>query len=105
MPIGKVFALYDYHSLLIDFEEPVRTQGAGLFEAKTKDALLSYSVVEERADYFTFKLKNLTFGEYSDQILYVAPLITGRVEFSIHRVSFTYDFVENKTKIKYKIMF
>ena len=104
-PCLKVYALYDYHSLMVDFDEPVVSQGEGLFQLKTKDALLSYDYVEERADYLTFKLKNLTFGDYTDQVLYVAPLFTGRLEFSIQRVRFTYDYAENKSHVKYKIMF
>lgn len=99
------FAEYSYFSLLIDEEEPVISLHQDKLEAKTKDALLSYEFIEERADYFAFKLKNLTFGEYTDQVLYVAPLFTGRLEFSIHRFNFYHDELAKKSGLKYKIKF
>ena len=105
MPFTKAFAGYSYYSLLVDQEEPQVSLGKGKFESKTKDAFFSYEQVEERADYFAFKLKNLTFGEYTEQVLYAAPLITGRVEFSIERINFYFDYNNQKSGVKYKIGF
>lgn len=105
IPYLDSLAYSNYHAQLIDLEEPQVSQGDGLFEIKTKDALLSYEIVEKKADYFAFKLKNLTFGDYSEQVLYAAPLFTGKLEFSIHRIQFSFDIAQNKSSLKYKIYF
>ncbi len=88
-----------------DTEEPQFSRGKGKLATKTKDALLSFDYVEERADYFVFKLKNLTFGEYSDNIMYIAPLVTGNIEFSMYDINIYYDHFSDKSGFKYKIKF
>lgn len=75
------------------------------FAERTKDALLSYDYIEDRADYLVFKLKKLTFGEYSDHVLYLAPLVTGKVEINAYRVNIYYDSLASKGGIKYKVKF
>ena len=72
---------------------------------KTTDALLSYDLVERRADYFVFKLKNLTFGEYSDQVLLFAPVVTGKVEVRAYDLKFYYDYKKSKSGVKYTFKF
>lgn len=94
-----------YFSSLVDNEEPAVSPYQNMFQSKTKDALLSYNLIEERANYFVFKFKTLTFGEYTDQLLYAAPLVTGKVEFSISRINFYYNHFSNETGIKYKMKF
>ncbi len=72
----------------------------------TKDALLSVDFIENRANYFIFKLKNLTFGEYSENVLYIAPLVTGKFQFSMFKLDFYYDhFNNNKSGVKYTVSF
>lgn len=94
------------YSTLLDKEEPeVSLLGNGKLIDKTKDALLSIDYIEKRADYFVFKLKNLTFGEYTDNVMYIAPLATGKVEFSMYDVNVYYDHFKNKSGIKYKFSF
>lgn len=89
----------------IDREEPQKTLGEGKLVSKTRDALLSFDYIEQRADYLVFKIKNLTFGEYSDNILFIAPLVTGNVQFSMYDINFYYDHLDNKSGFKYKIKF
>ena len=59
---------------------------------KTKDPLFSYGLVEERAEYFAFKIKQLTFGEYTEQVLFISPLITGNLEFHAMDMKFYYNY-------------
>lgn len=72
---------------------------------KTTDALLAYDLIERRADYFVFKLKNLTFGEYSDQVLFLAPVVTGKVEVRAYNLNFYYDYNRSKSGVKYTYRF
>jgi hypothetical protein len=94
---------FQYH--YFDLEEPQRTLGKGKLVSKTKDALFSFDYIEDRADYLVFKFKNLTFGEYTDSLMYVAPLVTGNIEFSMYDINFYYDHFSSKSGVKYKIKF
>ncbi len=90
---------------ILDIEEPQRSQGEGKLVSKTKDALLSFDYIEKRADYLVFKLKNLTFGEYSENVMYIAPIITGNLEVNVHGVNIYYDHFSEKSGFKYKFKF
>lgn len=94
-----------FENSYLDLEEPEVTKGSGQLVSKTKDALLSFDFIENRADYFVFKLKNLTFGDYSEDVLYIAPFFTGKLEVSMYDVHLYYNHFQNKTGLKYKIKF
>jgi hypothetical protein len=72
----------------------------------TRDALLSIDYIENRTNYFLFKLKNMTFGNYTDEVMILAPFVTGRFEFSMYDLSFYYDhFNNNKSGVRYSVRF
>lgn len=72
----------------------------------TKDALLSYDRIEERTNYFAMKIKNRTFGEYTDNILVLAPALTGKVLLKVYGVEFKYSHFKNqRTEMKYTYKF
>lgn len=75
------------------------------FLDKTRDALLSYDIVEERANYILHRVKNMTFGEYSDHVLYLAPIASGHVEMKVYDINVYYDHFAQKSGFKYKIEF
>lgn len=93
------------YELLVENEEPEISKYQSKFLDKTKDALLKIDHIEERADYFIFKLKNLTFGEYSDNVLYLAPLVTGDIQVQAYNFNVYYNHLQDKGGIKYKVSF
>lgn len=86
-------------------EEPEISQHQAKFATKTKAAFESFQIVRDRTKYLEFKLRNLTFGEYTDHVLYVAPLITGRVEVRIEKINIYYDYNSSKSGVSYKYKF
>ncbi len=91
--------------LYYDSSEPEVGQGSGQLVNKTKDALLSIDHIEERANYFVFKLKNLTFGEYSDEAMILAPFITGNISFKVNDITLNYDYYLNRSSLNYIYQF
>ena len=73
--------------------------------ANAREALMSYDIVEERAEYFIFKIKKLTFGDYTDQVLILSPLITGNFEFHAMKMKFYYNYNKRRAGVKYDIHF
>jgi hypothetical protein len=94
---------YIIHNL--DYEEPEVGARQSIMLDRTKDALLSFDYIEDRADYFIFKLKNLTLGEYSEDLLYIAPAITGNVELRAYNMNVYYNHFQNKGGVRYKMKF
>ena len=93
------------NTYLLDLEESDKNENQSKAGVKTKDALLSIDAVEERADYLVFKLKNLTFGEYSEDVMLIAPLVTGELEFSANEFKVYYNHFQNRGGVKYKYTF
>ena len=89
----------------VELEEPQVSRVQSQFLDRTKDALLSYDYIEERADYVIFKLKNITFREYTEHILYFAPLVTGNVQVRLNDFDIYYDYNSAKSGFQYKIRF
>ena len=90
---------------MLEVEESYKNNNQDKLLTKTKDALLSFDHVEERADYFVFKLKNLTFGEYSENVMYLAPVLSGNVEFQAQNFNFYYNHFQDKGGVKYSLSF
>ena len=76
-----------------------------MLESKTRDALMSYDFIEERANYLTNKIKNITFGEYADHVLLVTPFLTGQFEFNMNDINFYYDHHGNESGLRYQLRF
>ena len=73
---------------------------------KTRDALLAYEQIESRVDYLLFKLKNSTFGQYSEHILFITPFITGNIGLSANNFNFYYKHHDSKRAgIEYSVQF
>ena len=98
-------AYANYIEQRLDLEQsPINNNQSSMLD-KTKDALMSFDYIEDRADYFVFKLKNLTFGEYSEDLMYIAPAITGSVEIRAYNMNVYYNHFQNSGGIKYKMKF
>jgi hypothetical protein len=89
----------------VEIEEPPVSRVQSQYLDRTKDALLSYDYIEERADYMIYKIKNMTFREYSDHVLYLAPIVTGSVQVRVNNFDIYYDYNSAKSGFKYKVRF
>jgi len=97
--------IYSQGICLIETEEyPISLYQDKMLD-KTKDALLSFDYIEDRADYLVFKLKNLTFGDYSDNVMYVTPLVTGSVVMSAYNFNVYYNHFQKKSGVQFKVKF
>lgn len=73
---------------------------------KTREALLSYSIVREKSDEILNDLKDKTLGDYAEKMLIFAPLVTGQVEFNAYDVNFYYDHRNNQQAgLRYNLKF
>ena len=71
----------------------------------TRDALMSIEAIQERSDYLVYKLKTLTFGEYTDDVMVIAPLITGEIEFSANQFNLYYNHFQSRGGVRYQVAF
>jgi len=100
----SVFGNYT-NTYLLDREDSQVNPHQNQAGNRTTAALLSIDEVQERADYFVYKFKQLTFGEYSDDVMIIAPFITGRVEFSANRFNLYYSHFQNEGGVNYNLSF
>ena len=70
---------------------------------KTKTALFSYEIVEERADYVLDQLKNSAFGDYAKNMAVVVPIVTGKINFQYKKLEFSYSHFAEKAKLDYEL--
>lgn len=94
-----------YPETRLDQEEPEVGARQSLMLDRTKDALLSFEHIEERAEYFVFKLKALTFGDYTEDVMYIAPVITGNVELRAYNMNVYYNHFQSKGGVRYQLKF
>ena len=102
---GQNVLAEDLYDSFLDNEEIDFNSNQTKFVDKTKDALLAVDFIEKRANYLAFKIKNLTFGNYSDHLIYVAPFITGKVEVKMYDFDLYYDHLSTKSGVNYKYTF
>lgn len=94
-----------YFSQLLEQDEPEVSISQGDAANKTRDALLSYDLVEERANYFARKLRRMTFGEYADQVMIVAPFLTGQLEFNVSDIRVYINAHQSTSGLEYRLSF
>ncbi len=72
----------------------------------TRDALMSYDYIVERSDYLIYKFKQLTLGEHADNLMFLAPFISGRIEIQAYKdVNFYYNSFSQKGGFRYNVNF
>lgn len=94
-----------YFQQLLEQDEPGTLASRNDFVHKTRDALFSYEIVEQKANEFADKIRRFTFGEYADHILYAAPFLTGKVEFNVNDIRVYINANQSKTGFEYKLRF
>ena len=72
---------------------------------ETRDALLSYELVQEKTNYWGYRLEKMIFGDHVDKFLIFSPLITGKVEFKALDLNFYVDTRKSKGGVKYTFNF
>lgn len=72
---------------------------------QTRDALLSYDLVQQRTNYWGKRLEKMIFGEYAENFLFLTPLVTGKVEFRVVELDFYVDARKEKSGVNYTFNF
>ena len=70
---------------------------------QTKKAILSYDVVEERASEIIYQIEKSTFGDYAKNVAAIIPFVTGKIEFHIQNLDFSYSHFSEKANIDYRL--
>lgn len=90
---------------LLELEEPQRNENQSQFQNTTRDALFAMDGFQERANHLVLKLKNLTFGEYADEVMILAPFVTGDIEFQAMQLRFYYNHFDSEGGVRYQLSF
>lgn len=73
---------------------------------KTREALLSYSIVQEKSDEVIEKVKRETLGDHAEKLLFIAPLVTGKFEVNAYKMNFYYDHrSDHEAGVRYNLKF
>lgn len=97
----------DYYSYRLYFQEEPESSRLNEGHAidRTRSALMRFDIVQKRAEYFTRKLKNMTFGEYTEDIMIIAPLLTGELEFNVNDINVFIDHNSERAGFRYRYRF
>jgi len=71
----------------------------------TRNAIMSYDVVQKKADQFGKKIQELTLGDYTEEVLVFSPLVTGQVTFSAMDLDFYIDTRHERGGVEYNFKF
>lgn len=74
-------------SYAYELEQEVNARGVGTARMgnATTEALMSYDFIVERSNYLLYRFKKLTFGEYADEVMILAPIISGQFELKAYK--------------------
>ncbi|MBC76330.1 MAG: hypothetical protein CME64_09970 [Halobacteriovoraceae bacterium] len=74
---------------------------------RTKDALMSYEIVEEKSkevmSQIKAKVENSAIGKYKTTIAAAVPIVTGKVAFSYGDLRVSYSAQSARTKLDYRL--
>ena len=104
--ISLIFSFNAFSTEKLETEEPLVGVNNGQMMNNTRDALMSYDYIVERSDYLIYKFKQLTFGEYADKVMILAPLISGNIEIQAHSdFNLFYNHHQGRGGLRYNINF
>lgn len=83
---------------IIDYDD-------GKIFRQTRTALLSYSFVQEKTQYWGRRLEKALIGEYAEKLLFIAPLVSGKIEFNAYDLNFYVDARAEKSGVRYVYQF
>lgn len=70
---------------------------------RTKEALMSYEVVEERTEAILNEIRHSAFGEYAEKMAVLMPFVTGKIEFKVDELAFSYNHFSEKANLDYAL--
>jgi len=90
-----------------EFEYSSGFQGykSGAMLNETRDALLSYEIIQQKTQYWGNRVEKLLLNDYSEKIFIMAPLITGRLEISALDLNFYVDTRQERGGVRYSYNF
>ncbi len=88
---------------LYEVEEAIRAERERDMVDKTKKAIMSYEIVEERTDELLTRIQNSAFGKYAEKVAAVIPLVTGKLEFRWKQFDISYSHFSDKAKVDYNL--
>lgn len=91
--------------LLDDSEIGNHSYGNGKMFRKTRSALMKYDFVQQKTEYWGKRLEKMLLGEYAKKLLIIAPLVTGKLQFSALDLNFYIDTRSEKSGVKYTYNF
>lgn len=99
------FSGYNFQAML-DYErsEVSQLRNEDLLDT-TRDALLSYEYIRRRSDYLIFKLQNSILGDYSSELMVLAPLVTGNIELNAFDMNIYYNHHASRAGVRYSTEF
>lgn len=77
----------------------------GVMINQTRDAILSYDFVQEKTEYWGNRLEKILLNDYSEKIILISPLITGKFEVSAMDLNFYVDTRREKGGVRYTYKF
>lgn len=71
----------------------------------TQNALMQYELIQTKSEYWGRRLEKMLLGTYAEKLIFVAPLITGKVEFNALDMNFYFDARNEKSGVRYVYKF
>lgn len=70
---------------------------------RTKRALMSYEIVEERSEEIIQRIQKSTFGDYAEKVAVIIPFVTGKVQFKVKNLRLSYSHFSDKLNLGYDL--
>lgn len=70
---------------------------------KTRDALMSYEIVEERTEELLTRLQKSALGDYAEKAAFLVPVVTGKLQFRYERFDFSYSHSDARANLDYNL--
>lgn len=97
--------VFCYAQMLEELPQEEKSYGDGKMFRQTQNALMKYEIIQEKSEYWGNRLEKMLLGDYADKVLIIAPLVTGKLQFSALDLNFYIDAREEKSGVKYTYNF
>lgn len=100
----KVYLLFLFLFLFLSF--PVlATRAPADIAATTSEALLAYPMIAQKTQYWVDRVKKLTLGDYADDVLIIAPIVTGQVQFKVNFLDVNLNYYQQQGSVNFTHQF
>ena len=66
---------------------------------------MSYGLIQNKAEYWGARLEKMLLGDYAKDVMLIAPLVTGKIQFNALDMKFYVDAREEKSGVEYVYKF